>query len=150
MGSRMNIEDFNLEFDPKQFLPGSLERRAFGSKPVRLTKEDIEYASNGVMIGLEGDTCFFTLKNYSPEFQSGTQVLVNRTTGQVILYPPGSKNFLVDMARGLYSETQQKIGKKHFGSWSTDSDEIEINPKTKGLSSPSAKRLTQEDSGASN
>jgi hypothetical protein len=99
----------------------SLERRVFGSKPVHLTQDDLEGAENAVTVEYDGDTCFFNLKIYSPGFQSGVELLVNRTTGQVIVYPPGSKNPLVDIARGLYSEIQHKLGKKYFGRWSADS-----------------------------
>ncbi|MDB5038747.1 MAG: hypothetical protein JWQ35_2275 [Bacteriovoracaceae bacterium] len=116
-------KEFELKFDPSKFWPGSLMRRAFGSKKLVYTLTDVRDWSTSYFTGAEGEVLNIYLRHpldIDRTLSDGPLLMLDRKTGQIILYPAGTNAdtfSVIEFIHGLWTETQQKLGRRLMGTW---------------------------------
>ena len=116
------LKEFTLNYDPSRFWIGSLIRRALGTQKLNYTSEDVRSFSSSYLLGV-GDMFQVYLrhpKDTDRTLDDGPLMMIKREDGRILFYPPGTNVDSLSPRKiisGLWTETQQSLGKKFNGKW---------------------------------
>ncbi len=123
----VEVQDFQLTYDPSHFSSRDLIRRTLGSKPLTYTMADLRSFSQSELVSSEGTFLQLYLNGVTAEQRKnndGPLLMISRDTGKVMFFPPDynvDRWKLLSGLTGLWTDIQNLSNhSSRTGTWQAD------------------------------